>query len=49
MNDTTLGYVNLEKADSWVNYLRTRLPYSFMAINEQREQGEAPPVFLDTN
>ena len=39
MTDTTPGYVDLEIADSWVNYLRTRLPYSFMEINEEREHG----------
>ena len=40
MTDTTPNYCDLEIEDSWINYLRTRLPYSFMQISEEKPKGK---------
>ena len=39
MSEKNPGYNDLKAEDSWIGYLRTRLPYSFMEISEEREQG----------
>ena len=36
MTDKTPNYCDLDIEDSWINYLRTRLPYSFMQITEEK-------------
>ena len=36
MTDETPNYCDLDIEDSWINYLRTRLPYSFMQITEEK-------------
>ena len=35
MSDTTPSYADLRIEDSWIDYLRTRLPYSFNRIEEK--------------
>ena len=35
MIDTTPGYYDLRIEDTWIDYLRTRLPYSFNRIEER--------------
>ena len=40
MADTTPSYYDLKIEDSWIDYLRTRLPYSFMHVSEKRPKGE---------
>ena len=39
MTNTIPSYYELKKEDSWVDYLRTRLPYSFKQI-EVRDRGQ---------
>ena len=39
MNGTTQNYSDLKVEDSWIDYLRTRLPYSFNRIEEERRRG----------
>ena len=36
MTDSTTNYCDLKIEDSWIDYLRTRLPYSFMHISKGR-------------
>ncbi len=38
MTNTIPSYYELKKEDSWVDYLRTRLPYSFKQIERDRGQ-----------
>lgn len=38
MNEENPSYYDLEKEGSWVEYLRARLPYSFMGISPERPQ-----------
>ena len=35
MNDATPSYGDLKREDSWIDYLRTRLPYSFERIESK--------------
>lgn len=37
MSDMTLAYCDLRIEDGWIDYLRTRLPYSFNHIEEMRD------------
>ena len=37
MTDATPCYNDLKIEDSWIDYLRTRLPYSFMHVSEERK------------
>ena len=37
MSETMADYADLPSQDTWVEYLRTRLPYSFGKIREARE------------
>ena len=52
MTDTTPSYNELKPEDSWIDYLRTRLPYSFMQISEEKPRRNpkhfqlAEPVLL---
>ena len=51
MTNTTPSYGNLPIEDSWIEYLRTRLPYSFNCIEEKgtgrsRHFVLSEPVFL---
>ena len=52
MTDTTPSYNELKPEDSWIDYLRTRLPYSFMKISEEKPRRNpkhfqlAEPVLL---
>ena len=41
MTDTTPSYYDLKIEDSWIDYLRTRLPYSFMQISEEKPKGKS--------
>ena len=36
MTDSTPGYCDLRIEDTWMDYLRTRLPYSFNRIEKKR-------------
>ena len=40
MNDTTPSYYDLKKEDTWIEYLRARLPFSFKHISEEKPKGE---------
>ena len=45
MTNTIPNYCELKKEDSWVDYLRTRLPYSFKRI-EERDGGQSKHFVL---
>ena len=40
MTDTTPSYGDLPVENSWIEYLRTRLPYSFMQVDEENQRGK---------
>ncbi len=42
-------YLDLPEADTWIDYLRTRLPYSFGQIEGQQKQGRRFYVLRDPN
>ena len=42
MTDTTPSYYDLRIEDTCIDYLRTRLPYSFNHIEEKRREGASP-------
>ena len=39
MTNTTTSYYDLNIEESWIDYLRSRLPYSFMHVSEAEPQG----------